>query len=451
LKKEGYITKIIDAEIEGKNYNDVLSSVNSFKPDIIGFTCTTPLFSMAYTMAEKIKRETGIPIIIGGPHVTVAPKDIVKPQGPFDYAICGEGEKPMLELVRTLVDGKKDFHKIAGLIYKENSDKIVTIPKSPPTQDINEIPWPDREALMLDGYTWSVPGKGIERFTTLMTDRGCPFSCTFCSAHTVFGKKMRYRDVSDVVEEIDYLVNKLKITHISLIDDTLTLNRNRVKEMCREIIKRKIVFTWEGWTRANTIDEELVKIMKDAGFVRVSFGIESGSPKILKIIKKGINLDDIVKGYNIMKKMGIETRGSVMLGHPYETKKTAYETLNFIKKLKNCDQMYISVATPYPGTELYQQAVNGEGGLVLLEKDFSKYKRYGSPVIKVNDLGPEELNSLQRKGYIMFYFTPRRIWYNFRRAGFLAFIKNAVAFSRSVIFNKQRFKGKIAKVNSYKG
>jgi radical SAM superfamily enzyme YgiQ (UPF0313 family) len=301
--------------------------------------------------------------------------------------------------------------------------------------DINEIPWPDREGIMLDRYTWSVPGRGIERFSTLMTDRGCPFSCTFCSAHTVFGKKMRYRNITDVVNEIDYLVNKLKITHISFIDDTLTLNRNRVVQMCREIIKRKISFTWEGWTRANTIDDELVQIMKKAGFVRVSFGIESGSPKILKKIKKGIKQKDIVAGYKIMKKNGIETRGSVMLGHAYETRETAYETLRFVKSLKDCNQMYISIATPYPGTELYQQALNGEGGLVLLERDFSKYTRYGKPVTRVNDLSPDDLSKLQRKGFMMFYCTPGRIWYNFRRAGLRAFLRNTIAFSRSVIFN----------------
>jgi radical SAM superfamily enzyme YgiQ (UPF0313 family) len=433
LKKGGHTTKIVDAEIESKNINDIIFDINKFKPDLIGFTSTTPLFSATKKMAERMKMRMDIPIVIGGPHVTVLPDGIITSDGPFDFAICGEGEGPMLKLVNCLSNDKNTLNEIKGLIYKDRNGKVVRNMLISHIKEIDTIPWPDRESLMLDRYNWGVPGRGIKRFTTLMTDRGCPFSCTFCSAHTVMGKKMRYRNITDVVDEIDYLVNKLKITHISFVDDTLTLNRTRVIQMCQEVIKRKISFTWEGWTRANTIDDELVQMMRRAGFVRVSFGIESGSEKILEKIKKGVKLNDIVSGYRIMKKYGVETRGSVMLGHPYETRETINETLQFIKDLKDCDQMYINIATPYPGTKLYHQAITGEGGLMLLERDFSKYSRYGNAVISVNDLSPEDLVKLQRKGFIMFYFTPSRIWYNYKRAGLKVFFKNSIAFARSVI------------------
>ncbi len=433
LKREGHSTKIIDAEIEDKSLNDILAETKNFNPDLIGFTCTTPLFSVAWKIAEKIKEKVDTPLLVGGPHVTVLPDNSVKPDGPFDYAICGEGERTIVNFVNALSNGNKNLSKVNGLIFKDESGRVIKNPPAP-YENIDEIPWPDRKALMLEKYTWSIPGRGIERFSTLLTERGCPFSCTFCSAHTVFGKKIRYRDINDVVNEIEYLVYDLKITHLNLIDDTLTINRKRVIELCNEIMKRKINFTWEGWTRANTIDDELVRIMKKAGFVRVSFGIESGSPEILKSIKKEVKLPEIVNAFKIMKKYGIETRGSVMLGNAYETRKTVNETLRFIRDLKNCDQMFINIATPYPGTELYDQAVRGDGGIVLLEKDFSKYKRYGNAVIKVNDLLPEDLVRLQRKGFMMFYFTLGRIWYNFKRAGLRAFVKNAIAFSRSVIF-----------------
>ncbi len=433
LKKEGHVTKIIDAELEGKNIGDILNEIEVFRPDLIGFTSTTPLFAATLEIASKIKEKMDVLVVVGGPHVTVMPDDIVKPDRPFDFAVYGEGEITMRELVNSIVDGKGKYDDIPGLIFKCRNGEVKKNQSRCHIEDINGIPMPDREALMLEKYVWSVPGKGVERFTTLMTERGCPFNCTFCSTHTVFGKKVRYREVDSIVSEIEHLVNDLNIRHIAFIDDTLTLNKDRVIDMCQKIINKRLDFTWEGWTRANTINDELVEIMAKAGFRRVSFGIESGSPAILKGIKKGIKLEDVVNGFKIMKKYGIETRGSVMIGHPNETSKTANETLRFIRGLHDCDQIYINITTPYPGTELYRQVINGEGGLVLLERDFSKYKRYGNAVIKVNDLSPKDLIGLQRKGFMMFYFTPRRIWYNFKRAGLKAFIKNAIAFTKSVI------------------
>jgi len=189
--------------------------------------------------------------------------------------------------------------------------------------------------------------------------------------------------------------------------------------------------------------------MKKAGFIRISFGIESGCPKVLKHIQKGVNLQDYAKACRIAEKLGIEIRSSVMLGHPYETQKTAMETLHFIKKLKSCKQIYINIAVPYPGTKLYEMAKKGEGGLRLLTDDFSQYKRYGSAVISVNDLQPKDLIRLQRKGFMMFYFTPGRIWYNIRRAGLKAAIRNAWAFLKSVVLPHSESLNDISSVRKY--
>jgi len=248
----------------------------------------------------------------------------------------------------------------------------------------------------------------------------------------MFGKKVRFRSPNNFVSEMEAVVSDYGINHFQFIDDTLTLNHDLVYKMCDEIKSRGLDITWEGWTRATTINERILTKMKKAGLVRLSFGIESGNPEILKTIKKGVTLDELKKGYRIAKKVGLETRGSVMLGHPCETKDTLADTLDFIQKLNDCDQMYINITTPYPGTELYDIAKKGECGMRLLTTDFSSYKRYGNAVVEVNDLSRQDLIRHQRLGFLKFYLTPKRILYNLRRAGIRAGLKNAVAFLRSV-------------------
>lgn len=265
-----------------------------------------------------------------------------------------------------------------------------------------------------------------------MTSRGCPFKCIFCSQGKTFGTKVRFRSAKSVIDEIEDIVNNYGIKHFAFIDDTLTLNNERVKQICNGILERSLDVTWEGWTRANTLNESLLRLMKKAGFVRISFGIESGNENILKIIKKGVNLKELENAYKLAKKVGLETRGSVMIGHPFETKETVKDTFRYIKKLKYCDQIFLNISTPYPGTELYEMAKSGKGGLKLLTEDFSKYIRYGSSVIEVNDLTKEDLIKSQRKGLLMFYLTPRRIFYNLKRAGLKAALNNSFAFIRSI-------------------
>ena len=434
LKKRGITTKIIDAEMENKSIDHCLEDAVTFEPDYICLTSTSSIYHIAVKLGKLLKERIGVPIIIGGSHVTVLPHDSLKERSFFDFGIYGEGENSIVELIEYLSEGKGKKEDIKGLIYRDEENKVRVNPPRPLLSDLDNLPLPDRGGLALDRYLWSVPGKGIVRFTTIMTSRGCPFKCIFCSAQTVFGKKVRNRKISSVLDELDVLVNDLNIQHFSLIDDTLTLDHDRVKELCQGIKNRKLDITWEGWTRANTVNKEIFRIMKDAGFIRVSFGIESGNPDILKHIRKGVKLEDYENAYRIAHEVGIETRGSVMLGHPYETRKTATETLRFIKNLKGCQQMYINVTTPYPGTELYEMARKGEGGIHLLTNDLSQYKRYGSAVINVNDLQADDLVELQRKGFMMFYLTPGRIWYNLKRAGLLAAVRNGWAFFKSVVW-----------------
>lgn len=422
--------KIVDAEADGKNINMVVEEAAGYAPHLIGITSTTPIFHQAKKLAVELKKRINSLIIVGGSHPTVMPLETMQECPAFDFCIVGEGENTIVELIEAIRSGDS-FSGIKGLVFRQNG-QIIRNQARPLVKDLDSIPLPRRNLLKLDRYLWGVPNKGIVKFTTIMTFRGCPFKCIFCSARNVFGTTVRKRDALKVVDEIEDLLRTEGIDHFSFIDDTLTLDKVQVKKICEEIKRRGLKITFEGFTRANTVDEEILSIMKDAGLVRLSFGIESGNPEILRKMKKGITLEQIKRAYEITKSVGIETRGSAMIGFPYETKKTVMQTLRFIKSLDKCDQIYLNITTPYPGTELYDMALRGEGGVRLLTRDFSEYKRYGGPVMEVNDLTKEDLIWLQKKGFRMFYLTPKRIFYNIKRAGIKAGIKNAIAFVKSV-------------------
>jgi len=242
--------------------------------------------------------------------------------------------------------------------------------------------------------------------------------------------------MNDVMDEIELVVKKYGIKHIMFCDDTLTLNRDKVLDMCDEIKKRNLNFTFEGYTRANTIDKSLLIRMRDAGLVRLSFGVESGNQKILDAIKKGITLDQLKEAYRLCDELGIETRCSLMIGHPFETKKTIEETIKFVNKELKVYQAYINITTPYPGSELYDLAKRGYGGLKLLSDDWSEYRRYGNSVMEMNDLRVDDLIKLQKRLYMKFYLRPKIIWYNLRRAGLKAAFVNGIAFFKSMVAKK---------------
>jgi radical SAM superfamily enzyme YgiQ (UPF0313 family) len=244
---------------------------------------------------------------------------------------------------------------------------------------------------------------------------------------------MRWRSITNVIGEISDLVENHGVKHIAFMDENFFLNHKRVHEFADAVKEAKLKFTWEGMGLAAAVNREVMARMKESGLVRVSFGIESGNEEILKLVKKPATFDQIIEAYKIAAEFGIERRGSAIIGHPGETKKTAMDTINFLVDLKDCQQVYLNIATPYPGTELWDSAVNGKNGMRLLTDDFSRYQRYGEPVIEVNDLKAKDLVRLQRWGLLKFYMQPHRIFYNMKRAGAMAGINNAFAFATSIV------------------
>jgi len=241
-----------------------------------------------------------------------------------------------------------------------------------------------------------------------MTMRGCPFKCIFCSTK-VFGKDTRRRSPKKVLGEIRDIHEKYGIDHFAFLDDTFTLNKKHTIEICDLLIKENLNITWDANTRANLVDEELVSKMAESGLIRLCFGLESVDENIRRIMKKEVPLEQYIEANRLTNKYNIETTNSCMIGLPGETKETIRKTLRFLRESKEIRQANISIAVPYPGTELYELAKRGEYGLQLLINDFSQFKRYNAAVMQVGDLSPNDLIEMQNEAFASIYiFAPWR-------------------------------------------
>ncbi len=430
-EKGGHNVTLVDADVEGMSIDDVIQRIRELKPRIVGTTATTPIYASARMILEKTKEhDPSVITILGGFHITALPERTMNETKAADYGAIGEGEETFREFLKKIESGQ-DIKDVKGLAYREDG-KVVINTRAEPVSNLKSLPYPARHLLKTSEYIWSVPGEGLVPVTSMITQRGCPFNCIFCGVETIFPGKTRYREMEDIIAEIEEVVNVYGIKHIMFCDDTLTLNKEKVLTMCNEIEKRGLNFTFEGYTRANTVDKEILSRLKQSGLVRLSFGVESGNRKILEAIKKGITLDQLKRAYNWCHELRIETRCSLMIGHPFETKETIRQTIEFVKKELKVYQAYINITTPYPGSELYELARQGYGGLKLLSDDWSEYRRYGNSVMEMNDLSAEDLIVLQKKLYRQFYLRPSIIWYNVKRAGLKAAFVNGVAFFKSM-------------------
>lgn len=431
LLKDGHEVKIFDVDVEDIKPDELGELIHDFGAELVGITSTTPTILEARAIAEAIKKTYDVPIIVGGAHVTVVGERLLQEHAVFDYAAMGEAEITLSEFVYALETGG-DLMEVDGILFRKGDQIVRTLPR-PLIENLDDLPFPARQLIKNELYLWAPPGKEPTAMAGMLTKRGCPYKCTFCSQDQVFTRNVRYRSVENVLKELEWVVNDLGIHHVHIFDDTLVLKRDRAIEISQGILDRGLNFTWEGMARANLVDPELLSIQRKAGLSRMSFGIETGNAEILKNIYKNVTLDQIREGYRMAKEAGIETRGSAIIGHPNETKKSAWDTIKFLRSLKHLDQVYLNIMVPYPGTAVWHLAKSGQAGYRLLSEDFEQYVRYETPVLEVNDLKAADLARLQKIGLWLFYLTPRRIHYNLFRSGLRTGLKMSWAFFISMI------------------
>lgn len=434
-KKAGWQPDIFDGELFADSIDAFKAKIRSFSPDIIGITSCTPTFHRTVQMANIAKSEFNLPVLLGGAHATVLYEEILQNHSCFDLTFVGEADLSFAQFLSGNITDKSRWDGIPGLFYKNESGKTVFTGPPRLLENLDEIPIGSRDLLAQDAYRWSLPGTEGRRFTTMNTSRGCPFDCVFCATHTLFGHHIRAQSPERVVNEIIHIYRVEGYSVIGFMDDNFTLGRERILSICEKVIEAKLDIVMDCWTSAASLTPEITQAMRKAGFVRVNIGVESGDPQILKSIKKGVNLEVISRAITSAKQAGLETCGYAILGLPGETRLSAKRTIQFLRKQKDLDYAFLTVAAPLPGSVMYDMAKKGEGGLKLLSDDFSHYKRYAEPVIEVNDLSAKDLANLQRIGHLKIYLMPHRAWRLLRRASIKETWENIIAFAKSVIIS----------------
>ncbi|MCB9478041.1 MAG: radical SAM protein [Deltaproteobacteria bacterium] len=428
LKDAGHNPFICDLEFEPRRIDVLKKLIHDHQPDLVGLTVTTPMMPIIVRLAAAIK-SLGVPVVIGGPHVSLVRGEALEQCPQADFGVLGEAEENFARIVSALGRGES-LEGLSGALLREVPDNGATLPLAP---DLDALPEPYYPGIDFRNYPWSVKGKGQVPTRTIMTSRGCPFQCVFCGIENLTGRGVRFRTEAMVVDEMERAVRESPVRHFVFVDDLLTLRRKRIMALCEELAKRDLPITWEGDTRADSVDEELLSAMSRAGCTRVNFGIESGDQEILDGLRKKLKLPKVVEAFRMAKKFGLDTRGTAMIGNPGDTRETIDATIRFMGGLKNLDQPYLSIAQPYPGTELRRIALSGESNLRVVDGQLDRMRRYGGAVMYVGDISPEELVKLQRRALLRMYLRPRRIWYNLMRSSLRSGVSMAIAFAAGVL------------------
>lgn len=405
LEKSGFEVEIIDAPPLGWGIKRLVSETKRFSPDFVGISSATVDFHKAVRLAKALKKKSrSVPIIIGGPHVTALPEEVMK-FSCFDIGVVGEGEETVVELTSALRKNG-DLKKVSGIVFKEGRKIIKTLPR-PYITNLDKLPFPARH-LMPPLSAYHPTPATYKKFpvATMMTSRGCPYQCTFCF-RGVFGNQLRFRSPENVVAEIEALISEFGAAEIRLFDDTFNAEPERVKAICRLMIKRNLRLPWTCLARVNRVNRQMLDLMKKAGCWQISYGIESGNDRVLAKIKKGITKKMAKKAVEMTYRAGIQPLGFFILGLPGETEETMKETIEFAKSLP-LNAANFSIATPYPGTALWLSAK---------KRGFLKNISYGKLVVNLpgklyyvpEGIEAKTIQKYERIAYKEFYRNPKFI------------------------------------------
>lgn len=409
LQENNIDVEILDASAEDMDFKDVEKELLKRKPDLVALTALTPTIGRALETAQIVKETLPDSIVVmGGYHPTFNFIETLEDEN-VDIIIRGEGEYIMLNLVQAL-ENQSSLHDVKGIVFEDkNSKEIVVNPEAPLIQDLDELPFPALNLLPMKKYRLLDMDTHM---TTMITTRGCPMQCSFCSSAAMHGKKIRERSVENIVDEIEYLKTNYDIDTIAFMDDTFTLKKRKVMAICDEILKRNIEIMWGCTSRVDTLDEKLLKKMKEAGCITIFIGVESADQQQLDNMCKNTTISKIENAFKIARKLKIRTIASVALGMPGDTKEIMNKTVKFVHKLKPNYAIY-SLATPYPGTRFYKEAF--EKNLIKI-KDWSKYTLI-TPILETIDCSLNDMRKIQAKAFMKFYLRPHYIIRQFLQDG----------------------------------
>lgn len=396
LKQNNHEYKIIDCGIENNWPKLLKKTIKEYTPDIIGVTGFSYAYNYLYLTIKKIKSITKIPIILGGPHVS-ANKETILQETSVDFAMYSESETSFIKFLQVFSQKVLDYSQVPNLVWK-NKNKTIINPSAPLIYHLDTIPFPDYESFKIQKYPCY-----NEKIIPIITSRGCPYGCNYCSVKLSMGQCFRPRSPQNVIDELKYWYKK-GYTSFDINDDCFTLDINRAENICDLIIKNKLKIKFQLYNgiRVNNITLKLLKKLKKAGCYFIAYGCESGSQKTLDIIKKNITLNQVRQAVKYTKQAKIKHAVNFIIGHQQETYQEALETLYFAKSL-DCDYVNFYNLVPYPGTQVYDWAIKNAHFLISKNK-YLKHISYRdiNPIFETKEFTKEQRIKVMKKGFALY-------------------------------------------------
>jgi radical SAM superfamily enzyme YgiQ (UPF0313 family) len=396
---------VIDAKLARKTLQQTIDEIIDFNPRVLGLTAMTHMIATTHKVALAVKAaRPGAVIVLGGFHATFLPERTMREFPAFDHLIVGEGEIAFLEFVQHILAGKDPTH-IQGVASRpQEADR---------PQKANRLQENAQTQIRLNGRgripdnlddlgmpAWELFPKAD--MYPIMSQRGCPFACNFCSRP--YGRTLRQRSPEHVVDELKRSVEQYNCSRVDFYDETFTVRKDYVADICNGIIQADLHTKLRFWSyvHANTIDLPTAKKMKQAGFAEVGFGVESGNPNIMKKMQKGVTRDDILRAAQIFRDAKLKFGAYFIIGHPNETWSTALDSIDLAAKV-NPDSVAFGIMTPYPGTQVWDMATRGEGGYKMLTMNWEDFNKQIGSALELENLSRKQMELLQLRGYLTVY------------------------------------------------
>jgi radical SAM superfamily enzyme YgiQ (UPF0313 family) len=399
LRDKGYEVSLIDANILNLSKEQIIDKINEIKPDYVLYNAITDNLHDTISWIRGIRKEYDKPVIIGGPHMEIYPKETLTHEC-IDYGVVGDGWETLPELLNAL-EKKRDLTAVKGLVFRKDGEVVMT-EKRAKTVSLEDVPFPARDLLPNEKY--DMIASKAKPLTIMITALGCPFRCTYCCTDT----NLRARSAEHIVAEVEECINKYGIKEIEFYDETFTVNKKTMKRFLDLIEEKGLKFNFSVRTRVDCVDEELIQRMAKNGCVRINFGIESGDENVLKATNRNMSIDTIRKSVKLANDAGIMTFGFFMIGLPQDTKESIEKTLKLMLEL-DLDFMQLNKFTMLPHTEMYEDYKKETG------KDF--WREYTLGKVTLDDfkrdyinISEEELDEYLERGYRQFYYRPKYIW-----------------------------------------
>lgn len=359
LRKFGHQVRIFQPP-EGEPFDAALQKeLDGFDPAVVGISVMTPSYPEAVRLCDLIKTRPTRVTVLGGHHVSAVGEEVLCQSPNTDFVVIGEGEQTLLELVGALAQGRRDFSAVAGLGWRDGTGAVRVNSPRAFIEDIDSLPPPARDLVDMDRFRLHSYIDFGKKSATMITSRGCPFKCIFCSSGLTMGSRYRWRSAENVLAEVTELVDTYGVDHIVFTDDTMTLRRRRMLEICRGLLDMPRRPSWYCLSRVECMDLSLARQMRRAGCRMVTFGIESGSPEILEKIRKQISIDRAVEAVQACRCAGLRTECTFILGFPFDTDETMKRTLDAAKRINPTIAIFFPLM-PYPGTVVFEEFMEPE-------------------------------------------------------------------------------------------